>query len=194
MLGHAFSLISDLDDISDLVTRMDIDSAEAAPLPAAKVLVFDTHLEKKDEHEQYEEDEERQADGGWNFCNSIFRATPEPVLPLPAGPRKKGGSASTGRLRRAAISTCSSVRLAARPSSIRVAERAERRLMRELDFINTPVPQPDAAVTAYVDQYGEGLPEDAIKAIRLAMRMGNKNLTKALEALVQEAEVTEMEA
>jgi hypothetical protein len=66
--------------------------------------------------------------------------------------------------------------------------------MRELDFVNRPTPQPDAAVTAYVDLYGEDLPEQAIKAIRLVTRVGNKKLSKSLEALVQEAEAVELEA
>jgi hypothetical protein len=49
-------------------------------------------------------------------------------------------------------------------------------------------------VTAYVDLYGEDLPEQAIKAIRLVTRVGNKKLSKSLEALVQEAEAVELEA
>jgi hypothetical protein len=40
-----------------------------------------------------------------------------------------------------------------------VAERATRKLMRELNFINKPLAVPDAAVTDYVDMYADDLPE-----------------------------------
>lgn len=66
--------------------------------------------------------------------------------------------------------------------------------MRELDFINNNTsPAPDAAVTAYVDMYSGELPEEAIKAVKAATRLGNKKLTKALAAMVEESDVAEME-
>jgi hypothetical protein len=46
-------------------------------------------------------------------------------------------------------------------------------------------------VTAYVDMYGGDLPEEAIKAIRAAMRRGNKKLAKALEAMADEFDAAE---
>ena len=90
--------------------------------------------------------------------------------------------------------TRSSLCQAARPSPIPVAERATRNLMRELEFINSQQQQaPDAAVDEYVDLYAGNLPEMAVEAIKAATRMGNKKLTKVLEAIVQEADAVEME-
>jgi DNA-binding transcriptional regulator YiaG len=57
--------------------------------------------------------------------------------------------------------------------------------MRELDFINSQSPAPDAAITAYVDMYAGELSEQAIKALRAATRLSNKKLAKALAAIVQ---------
>jgi hypothetical protein len=65
--------------------------------------------------------------------------------------------------------------------------------MRELDFINGHTPAPDAAVTEYVDMYGEDLPEQAVMAIRAATRMGNKKLSRALAVMAEESGVAEME-
>ena len=58
--------------------------------------------------------------------------------------------------------------------------------MRELDFINGQSPVPDAAITEFVDMFGEDLPEQAIEAIRAAAKMGNKKLSKALAAMAAE--------
>ena len=80
--------------------------------------------------------------------------------------------------------TRSSLRLAARPSPVPVAERAQRKLMRELDFINNQSPAPDAAITGYVDMYAGELPEQAVKALKAATRLSNKKLAKALAAIV----------
>ena len=74
-----------------------------------------------------------------------------------------------------------------------MAERATRKLMRELDFINPPSLAPDAAVTAYVDMYADDLPEQAVMAIRAATRLSNKKLAEALAAIAQEMEGAEME-
>jgi hypothetical protein len=43
--------------------------------------------------------------------------------------------------------TCSSLRLAAKPSAVPVAERAQRKLMHELEFINPQQSAPDAPNT-----------------------------------------------
>ena len=83
--------------------------------------------------------------------------------------------------------------LAARPSHVPVAQRAQRKLMRELDFINGQSLAPDAAVTEFVDMFGEDLPEQAVKAIRAATKMGNKELSKALAAMAAEWGAVEME-
>jgi len=85
-------------------------------------------------------------------------------------------------------STRSSLRLAARPSPVPVAQRAQHKLMRELDFVNGQPPAPDAAVTAYVDMYADDLPEQAIVAIRAATKMGNKKLVKVLAAMTEQAQ------
>jgi hypothetical protein len=65
--------------------------------------------------------------------------------------------------------------------------------MRELAFLNNKSAAPDAAVTAYIDLYGDGLPDNAVKAIRAATRMGNRELAKALEAIAAESGAPEME-
>jgi hypothetical protein len=41
--------------------------------------------------------------------------------------------------------------------------------------------------------YGGDLPEQAIKAIRAATRLGNKKLAKAFAAMVEESDAVEME-
>jgi hypothetical protein len=67
--------------------------------------------------------------------------------------------------------------------------------MCELGFINSqaPVAVPDAAVTAYVDMYAGDLPEQAIKAIQAATRMGNKKLAKVLAAMAEKSDAAEMD-
>jgi hypothetical protein len=49
-------------------------------------------------------------------------------------------------------------------------------------------------VTEYIDLYGADLPEQAIKALRAATRLDNKELAKALAAMVDESDVVEMKA
>jgi hypothetical protein len=75
-----------------------------------------------------------------------------------------------------------------------VAEHAQRKLMRELEFINPQQPAPAAVVTEYIDLYGADLLEQAIKAIRAATRLDSKELAKALAMMVDESDATEMEA
>jgi hypothetical protein len=65
--------------------------------------------------------------------------------------------------------------------------------MRELDFINGESPAPDAAITEYVDMFGQDLPEEALKAIQVAVKMDNKELSKALAAMLAESGADEME-
>ena len=65
--------------------------------------------------------------------------------------------------------------------------------MRELDFINGQSSLPDAAITEFVDMFGQDLPEQAVKAIGAATKMDNKELSKALVAMATESGVAEME-
>jgi hypothetical protein len=132
-----------------------------------------------------------------DFCSTIFKSVPEPLLPRPTSsptsPPKRVYSRRTGRKQKNMVASRSSVRLAAHPSTVPVAERATRKLMRELDFLNNPSPAPDAAVTAYVDMYADDLPEQAVMAIRAAMRLSNKELAEALATIAQETGEVEME-
>jgi hypothetical protein len=65
--------------------------------------------------------------------------------------------------------------------------------MCELSFIDGKSVAPDAAVTAYVDMYEDDLPEQAIKVIRVATRLENKELSRALAAIAAELGAAEME-
>lgn len=62
-------------------------------------------------------------------------------------------------MRKTMAATHSSLRLTTCSSAVPVAERAQSKLMGELDFINNSLSAPDAAVTAYVDMYADDLPE-----------------------------------
>jgi hypothetical protein len=128
-----------------------------------------------------------------DFCSTIFRSVPKPLLPRPTTPPTQAVNNRTRRVRGAKAATRSSLRLEARPSSVPVAERAQRKLMRELDFINNQSLAPDAAITAYVDMYAGELPEQAIIALRAATCLSNKKLATALAAIVQKTEAVEME-
>jgi len=57
----------------------------------------------------------------------------------------------------------------------------------------TESPAPDAAITEFVESFGQDLPEEAVKAIRIAAKLGNKELCKALAAIAAESGMTEME-
>ena len=125
------------------------------------------------------------------FCELLEPILKVPKLPTPPGCAPKNHGA---RKRRTLAAMHSSLYQAARPSPIPMAERATCKLMRELEFINSQQQQaPDAAVAEYVDLYAGNLPEMAVEAIKAATRMGNKNLAKVLEAIVQEADAVEME-
>lgn len=124
-----------------------------------------------------------------SFAAGMFKAVPPPILQRP----EPTASTSSRNRRRAAAPSRSSTRLAARASPFPVAERAQHRLMRELNFINSKSAAPDAAVTAYLDMYGEDLPDNAVEAIRAATRLGNKELSQALAAIAAESGGAQME-
>jgi len=165
-------------EISNLVHRMEIDSEGGEDLGPSPGLADDGVLGHDD------------ADGRQGG-KDLFRKLPGPLLPKPAPPA--GDTPRPGRGRRTMASTRSSLRLAARPSPVPVAQRAQHKLMRELDFVNGQPPAPDAAVTAYVDMYADDLPEQAIVAIRAATKMGNKKLVKVLAAMTEQAAGAAME-
>jgi hypothetical protein len=148
-------------------------------------------------HYLYDNPNADRVDDIHDFCSAIFKSVPEPLLPRPTSsptsPPKWVCSKCMGRKQTNMIATRSSLRLAARPSTVPMAERATRKLMRELDFINNPSSAPDVAVTAYVDMYADDLPEQAVMAIRAATCLSNKELAEALAAIAQETEEVEME-
>lgn len=89
--------------------------------------------------------------------------------------------------------TRSSKRQAARPSPVPVSQRAQHKLMKELQFIDTPRGAPDAAAAEYIDLYGHDMTEQEIAAIRAAAKLGNKKLALALAALAGDGQAAEME-
>jgi hypothetical protein len=126
---------------------------------------------------------------------SFATELPAPLLPTPVSPPPRAILPRAGKLRKrkALQATRSSLLQAAKPCAVPVAERTQRKLMRELEFLNPQRPAPDAAVTEYIDSYGVDLPEQAIKALRAATRLDNKELAKALAAMVDESDAVEME-
>jgi hypothetical protein len=58
-----------------------------------------------------------------DFCNTIFRNVPEPLLPHPTTPPTCAVNNRTTRVWKTRVATRSSLRLTARPSSVPVAER-----------------------------------------------------------------------
>ncbi|KXG24091.1 hypothetical protein SORBI_3008G184300 [Sorghum bicolor] len=167
--------------ISGLVTKMDIDTAtERGPTAAAMTSSPAGVPPPPPENQQPP-----------NLYTGSFCELPAPVLQAPA----PGEPAPRARkMKKPTVSTRSSSHLAARPSAVPVAQRAQRKLMQELSFIDNNQQQaPDAAVTEYLDLYADDLPEQAVKAIQTAARLGNKRLVKILEAVVQEADALEME-
>ena len=166
----------------------------ASPAAEENIINEDTDLQGAEDTEGCTETE----DNGdcASFCRKMFRKVPEPLLPRPASPqvvKKQAGQSSTRRRRRTLAPTRSSLRQAARPSPVPVAQRAQLKLMRELDFINGESPAPDAAITEFVESFGQDLPEEAVKAIRVAAKLGNKELCKALAAIAAESGMAEME-
>jgi hypothetical protein len=129
-----------------------------------------------------------------HVCKGLFCDIPDPLISAPPVSPPRPSSTRAARQRKTMEAKRSSKRLAAKPSTVPVSQRAQQKLMRELDFLNSQETEPDAAVTAYVDMYGDDLPEQAIKAIRAATRMGNKKLAKVLAVLAEEADAADMEA
>lgn len=139
---------SQVEEISDRVTKMDIDATPrhglvmekdhgAAGNAVAGDLVYGAVTED--------------AEGGCDaFCKGIFKEVAPPLLPRPATSPRQGGR---GR-KRVMVATRSSLRQAARPSPVPMSQRAQRKLMRELQFIDSPTGPPDAAVTEYIDRTG----------------------------------------
>jgi hypothetical protein len=71
-----------------------------------------------------------------SFCRKMFRKVPEPILPRLASPpvadvQKQSRLSSSRGCRRTLAPTRSSLRLAAHPSHVPVAQRAQRKLMRD---------------------------------------------------------------
>jgi len=163
-----------VDSISELVTKMEIDSAT-------------------DKEDAANSSDVVVADGSELDVWSLFKAIPPPVLetplPLPTG-HHQGRS---DKQKRVAPSTRSSLRLAARPSPVPVSQRAQHKLMKELSFMGNQSVEPDAAVTTYIDMYQGDLPEQAVQAIRAATKLGNKKLAKVLEAMAEEAGAADAE-
>lgn len=183
-----------VDDISAQVTRMDID-ADASP-PSMGEFGADPIPHATEERDggddDIDDDIDFSAGDGQAFCNSVFRPAAAPLLPRPPSPPPRTDSRS-GRARRTMASTRSSLRLANRPSRVPVAKRAQHRLMRELDFVNSQSPAADAVVNAYIDQFADSLPEQAVMALRAATRLGDRRLNKTLAAIVQGSEMVDME-
>ena len=153
-------------EIADLVHRMEIDTEGG--------------------HEMDEEGVDgaaAAADG-----RGLFKELPSPLLPTPT-PTALQEPPHGGRSRKTMTSTRCSLRLAAKPSPVPVAQRAQFKLMKELDFVSRQAVAPDAAVTAYADD----LPDQAITAIRATTRMANKKLVKVLAAMVEQVAGAAME-
>ena len=174
-------------EISDLVTRMDIDTATERG-PATAMVMTESPRAPPEGHGEGSQQQP-------NLYTGLFRELSAPILQAPTAPPPCSTMPRERKAKKPPVSTRSSVRLAARPSSVPVAHRAQHKLMRELSFIDSSQQQaPDAAVTEYLDLYADDLPEQAIKAIQAAARLGNKKLAKILKAVVQEADALEMEA
>lgn len=180
-----------VDSISELVTRMEIDSA-AGNTDAANSAEASDGLAAPQSGQGVDNSDGVEAQGGvvgdselgsW----SLFKAIPAPVLETPSSQPACQHQSRSAKQRRVVPSTWSSLRLAARPSPVPVSQRAQQKLMRELSFVNNQTAAPDAAVTAYIDMYDGDLPEQAVQAIRAATKLGNKKLAKVLAAMAEEA-------
>jgi hypothetical protein len=55
--------------------------------------------------------------------------------------------------------------------------------MHELAFIKSKSVALDAAVMAYIDMYGEDLPDNAVQAIRVVTRLGTRSCLRRLRPL-----------
>jgi hypothetical protein len=120
----------------------------------------------------------------------LFRELPPPILPAPPMPTMQAAGSRAPRARkpkRDQVPTRSSLRQAARPSNVPVAQRAQLKLMRELDFINGGSSATDAAVVEYIDSFGQDLPDEAVKALRAAAKLDDMELCKTLAAIAAES-------
>jgi len=179
-----------LGDISDMVTRMDIDpmcDRDGAIAAASS---------GSSPHKPPLRQGETGTEAARDIYSGLFRELEGPILQAPPQLVPSTPVTKTRAKKKTTLpATRTSLRQAARPSNIPVAERATLKLMRELEFVSSQQQQaPDAAVASYIDLYADDLPEMAVQAIRAATRVGNKKLIKALEAIVQEADAVEMEA
>lgn len=179
--------------ISDRVTMMEIDqvgdqveeAAHVGLIPEEESLAQKEPVEDvREEYVQEDEYETAAQKGCAAFCKNIFKDAAAPLLPKPA--------VIAGR-KKVAVATRSSLRQAAKPSQVPVSQRAQQKLMRELQFIDTPKGAPDAAATEFIDLYGHDLTEKALEAISAAAQLGNKELVSALAALAAEGGSVEME-
>ncbi|KAK3123800.1 hypothetical protein QOZ80_8AG0636220 [Eleusine coracana subsp. coracana] len=87
-----------------------------------------------------------------------------------------------------------SKRQAATKTSIPVSKCAQHRLIKELSFIAPSAPVSDKVIDDYLKTYAEPLPEKAIASLRQAMRLGNKKMSDALQALAEEEAIAELSA
>lgn len=198
--GVQLPVESQVAEISHQVTRMDIDVDLLAEDDGGATGFTDAGLQAADKgsaddarHETeatVEGDKAADPPSCAAFCKGIFKEAAAPLLPRPATtPRQRGRGH-----KKVMVATRSSLRQAARPSPVPVSQRAQWKLMRELQFIDTPTRPPDAAVTEYIDLYGQDLPAQAIEKLSVAAGLGNKQLVKVLAALAAEAGAVEMEA
>jgi hypothetical protein len=58
--------------------------------------------------------------------------------------------------------------------------------MRDLEFISGKSSATDAALTEYIDSFGQELPDKAIKALQTVARLDDIELCKALAAIAAE--------
>lgn len=65
--------------------------------------------------------------------------------------------------------------------------------MRERSFIKGKSAATDAVVTTYVDMHEQDFPEQAVKDIRAATSLGNKQLSRALATIAAESGAEDME-
>jgi len=184
---------SQVEEISDRVTRMDIDgtprsgmileaAGRAAELAVAGGLGTDEATVEDGGQAVAGASGVAASVGCATFCKAIVKDTTAPLLPRASRSRK-----------RLIVATRTSLRQAVRPSPVPVSQRAQRKLMRELQFIDTPAAPPDSTATEYIDLYGQDLPDQAVDTIRAAARLGNKKLAKVLAALAKEADAADME-
>lgn len=88
---------------------------------------------------------------------------------------KAGAKAMAGRPK--------SARQAANKTVVPVTKRAQLRLAKELQFVAPGEPFSDKALEQYMKMYKQALSPEAIAALRKALRLNNKKMASAMEAL-----------